>query len=204
MSGNILESLQNFDINDLQADDIGSWPVAVHIFLVVALFAGVLGGYYQFVIKPGQDSLARSVSREATLRNQYRTKLRTASNVERYRQQMIDLNTLLEEMVQQLPSETEMPGLLEEISGAARNSGLALRSITLKDEVEQEYFIELPMDIEIVGGYHDLANFINTVAQLPRIVTLHNFSIEQTEGNRLLMRLAAKTYRYRQNQEAGS
>lgn len=204
MSRNILESLQNFDLNDLRADDIGNWPLAVRAFLVAALFAGMLGGCYHFLIKPGRENLQRNIAREADLRDQYRAKLRIASNLDRYRQQMIDLNDLLDEMVQQLPSETEMPGLLEEISGAARDSGLALRSITLGDELEQEYFIELPMDIEIVGGYHDLANFINAVAQLPRIVTLHDFNIEQTEGNRLLMKLAARTYRYRQNPEAGS
>jgi type IV pilus assembly protein PilO len=101
--------------------------------------------------------------------------------------------------LRQLPSDTEVPGLLEDITRTGLGSGLEFEEIKLLPEVTQQFYIELPIQITVVGAYHDLATFASGVASLPRIVTLHDFQIKPVEpGNtqKLRMSILAKTYRY--------
>ena len=100
----------------------------------------------------------------------------------------------------QLPSDTEVPGLLEDITDKGELNGLAISTIDLLAEVPQEFYIELPISIVAVGSYHDLGAFISGMAGLPRIVTLHDFTIKApgTNTNQLQMDITAKTYRYRE------
>lgn len=104
--------------------------------------------------------------------------------------------------MRQLPSDTEVPGLLEDITRTGLGSGLEFEEIKLEPEVIQQFYIELPIQIAVVGGYHDLATFVSGVASLPRIVTLHDFEIKSVEGegvvgsSKLRMTILAKTYRY--------
>ena len=102
-------------------------------------------------------------------------------------------------LVSQLPSDTEVPGLLEDISSKGELNGLTIESIDLLDEVREEFYVELPIAIEATGSYHDLGAFISGMAGLPRIVTLHDFDIEMTDddSSNLSMEITAKTYRYR-------
>jgi type IV pilus assembly protein PilO len=106
-------------------------------------------------------------------------------------------------LVSQLPSDTEVPGLLEDISAKGELNGLAIESIDLLDEVREEFYVELPISIEAEGSYHDLGAFISGMAGLPRIVTLHDFDIEMTgdDSSNLSMEITAKTYRYRDEGE---
>ena len=102
-------------------------------------------------------------------------------------------------LVSQLPSDTEVPGLLEDITNKGLLNGLQISSIDLKKEQAEEFYIELPIEIKATGSYHDLGAFVSGMAGLPRIVTLHNFEIvaNKKNTNELDMRILAKTYRYR-------
>jgi len=98
-----------------------------------------------------------------------------------------------------LPSDTEVPGLLEDITRTGLGSGLEFEEIKLLPEVTQPFYIELPIQITVTGAYHDLATFVSGVAGLPRIVTLHDFDlapVEEGGGPKLRMSILAKTYRY--------
>ena len=102
-------------------------------------------------------------------------------------------------LLRQLPSDTEVPGLLEDITRTGLGSGLEFEEIKLLPEVAQQFYIELPIQISVVGAYHDLGTFVSGVASLPRIVTLHDFDIKAAgiEGtSKLRMNIVAKTYRY--------
>ena len=105
-------------------------------------------------------------------------------------------------LVSQLPSDTEVPGLLEDITNKGLLNGLNIASIDLLPEQAREFYVELPISIVASGSYHDLGAFISGMAALPRIVTLHDFNIAAPGGdaNNLQMRIIAKTYRYRDDE----
>lgn len=197
MSGTVNE-LKSFDWNDLSdPESIGVWPAPVKAVLVVVLFAACLGGGYWFFIKPRQAELATAEAAEVSLRNDLETKAVLAANLEAYRAQMVEMNESFGVLLSQLPSQTEVPGLLDDITFTGLGTGLRLDSIQLQPERALEFYVELPINIEVTGGYHDFGQFISGVASLSRIVTLHDFNITAgANRDELDMRITARTYRY--------
>jgi type IV pilus assembly protein PilO len=194
-----LRSLREFDINSLEFDNIGTWPTPIKVFIWLVLFAGAtVGGYYQF-IEPLQIELARVEKIEAKLKKEFEKKAFQAANLDAYRQQMVEMEESFGALVSQLPSETEVPGLLEDITNKGLLNGLEIASIDLKTERAKGFYVELPISINASGSYHDLGAFISGMAGLPRIVTLHDFEIEakSSNTNNLQMKILAKTYRYK-------
>ena len=194
-----LASLRKVDINDLDLSNIGSWPAAVKFIaaLLAVILVLVLG--YNFHLKDLQASLDTQRLNEQTLKEDFSRKAFQAANLEAYRQQMAEAEVSFGELLKQLPSDTEVPGLLEDITRIGLNSGLEFEEIKLLPEVTQQFYIELPIQIQVVGGYHDLATFVSGVASQPRIVTLHDFEIvpaEQNSTSKLRLKVLAKTYRY--------
>ena len=106
-------------------------------------------------------------------------------------------------LVRQLPSDTEVPGLLEDITNRGIASGLEFTSIDLQPEQAAEFYVELPIKMVVEGTYHDLGAFVSGIAGLPRIVTLHDFDIvpgDESDGS-LTLSITAKTYRYKDENE---
>ncbi len=195
----VLKSLQEFDVNDLDLDNIGSWPVAIKIIVWVLALVGVLALGYFYHIQGLQETLQTAQSKEIELREEFERKAFQAANLEAYRKQMREMEESFGALVSQLPSDTEVPGLLEDITNKGMANGLEFNSIELQDEVAREFYIELPIQIVARGSYHDLGAFVSGMASLPRIVTLHNFVIrQQGAGSPMLsLNITAKTYRYR-------
>ena len=198
-----LKSLQQVDFNDLDVNNIGSWPVAVRGIVCVLLFVLVLVLGYFLHLTTLQDDLERQKREEVTLREQFESKVRQAANLEAYKEQMLIMEASFDALLRQLPSDTEVPGLLEDITSAGLNSGLEFEEIKLQPEIAQQFYIELPIQIKVFGGYHELATFVSAVASMPRIVTLHDFAIEPAKAgssSRLAMNILVKTYRYREQE----
>ena len=194
-----LASLRKVDINDLDLNNIGSWPAAVKVIAALLAVVLVLVLGYNFHLKDLQASLDAQRLDEQTLKEDFSRKAFQAANLEAYRQQMAEAEVSFGELLKQLPSDTEVPGLLEDITRIGLNSGLEFEEIKLLPEVTQQFYIELPIQIQVVGGYHDLATFVSGVASQPRIVTLHDFEIvpaEQDSTSKLRLKILAKTYRY--------
>lgn len=199
-----LRSLREFDFGDLDFDNVGSWPMAVKVLIwVVLLVAVLLIGYYQH-IQDLQETLTREQSQETKLKTEFEKKAFQAANLDAYRQQMAEMEESFGALVSQLPSDTEVPGLLEDITNKGLLNGLDIRSINLQKERSREFYVELPISISAVGSYHDLGAFISGMASLPRIVTLHDFDISMKDrnANRLNMSIIAKTYRYKDDEDA--
>jgi type IV pilus assembly protein PilO len=197
-----LRSLQEFDINDLDFDNIGSWPIAVKVIVwVIALVAVLTLGYVYHVSKL-QETLQAAVDKEGQLRKEFEEKAFKAANLDAYKKQMVEMEESFGALVSQLPSDTEVPGLLEDITNKGMLNGLEFDSIQLQPEVAREFYIELPIKIQAKGSYHDLGAFVSGMAGLPRIVTLHDFTIvQQSPGNSTLrMSITAKTYRYKDDE----
>ncbi|MGE8175983.1 type 4a pilus biogenesis protein PilO [Pseudomonas fluorescens] len=193
------EGLRKVDINDLDLNNIGSWPTAIKGLASGLLIVLVLALGYSFYLKDLEDQLEQARAGEATLKEQFASKAHMAANLERYIEQMKEMETSFGVLLRQLPGDTEVPGLLEDITRTGLGSGLEFEEIKLLPEVTQQFYIELPIQITVTGAYHDLATFVSGVANLPRIVTLHDFNVEPVipgSGAKLRMNILAKTYRY--------
>ena len=201
----LLESLQSFDLDQLNdVNNVGSWPLAVKIIIWVICFAGALGlGYFLHVTNLQQELGAVTVS-EGMLKEDYEEKFFQAAHLEAYRSQQQEMEESFEAILRQLPSDTEIPALLEDITLVGLKNGLVFTSIDLQPESKHEFYIEKPIAIIVSGSYHSLGAFVSDVADLSRIVTLHDFTImpagrttgSDTPGSHLTMSILARTYRY--------
>ncbi|AFV00082.2 type 4a pilus biogenesis protein PilO [Simiduia agarivorans] len=193
-----LEQIQNFDLSEVDWDKVGVWPVWVKVFLSLLLAIAILVATYFLMVSDLEVQLQSVVQQETSLKKSFEDKSEQAANLEAYRQQMVEMEQLMAALVAQLPSDTEVPGLLEDIDDKGAGSGLSIGSIKLEPEKAAEFYIELPIKIEVQGGYHDFGTFVSGIASMPRIVTLHDYSIAPNkEGTQLDMVISAKTYRYK-------
>lgn len=218
-----LEKLKN-DFSNLDPENMGSWPLAVKIvcWALMAIIVVILS--YQFVLSEKSEELNREIQKEATLRTTFESRVGDAANLDAYKAQMKEMKQSFDALIKQLPKDTEVPGLLDDISNAGQSSGLNIGYIKLLPEKKADFYVELPIDIQVSGGYHDFGTFVSAIAGLPRIVTLHDFVImpagaaNQTGGavkpqksdsdsrssEELSMTITAKTYRYKSGDEMGS
>ena len=192
-----LEQLQNFDLSDLDVNNIGAWPNPVKIILMVVSFTVILGAGYYFYLTDKQALLDRAEAKELELRKDYEFKAEKAANLEEYRSQKQEMEATFGALLKQLPQDTEVPGLLDDITRTALDNELTIESIDLQAERQLEFYVELPIDIVVEGNYHKIGSFVSGVAALSRIVTLHDFELEpQDSTTNLKLRILAKTYRY--------
>jgi type IV pilus assembly protein PilO len=194
-----LKSLNEFDINDLDMSNAGIWPAPIKAIVLLLVFGLITGGGYWFFIKDKFAQLDRVEGVELELRKSYESKAYQVANLSVFKAQMVEMEETFGALVRQLPSETEVPGLLEDITNTALGSGLALQEVKLQPEQKRDFYSELPINIRVSGSYHELAAFVSSVASLPRIVTLHDLTIKPTgaDSDQLDMQVVARTYRYR-------
>jgi type IV pilus assembly protein PilO len=194
-----LEELRSIDFHELGTHNIGSWPPAIKVLVGVLVMILVLALGYSISTSEVQSQLDLKREEETALKEQFATKAHRAANLARYTQQLKEMENSFGVLLRQLPSDTEVPGLLEDITRTGLGSGLEFEEIKLLPEVARPFYIELPIQITVTGTYHDLATFVSGVAGLPRIVTLHDFDLAPAKpdgGPKLRMSILAKTYRY--------
>ena len=194
-----IKELNDLDLADLDFENVGSWPTGAKAMVVIVLFLALLVGGYYYHLNALSNQLQDAESRELDLRRQFERKSFEVENLEAYKVQLEEMRESFGALVSQLPSDTEVPGLLEDISSKGELNGLRIETIDLRDEILEEFYVELPISISATGSYHDLGAFISGMAGLPRIVTLHDFEIEMSDDDsaNLDMNITAKTYRYR-------
>lgn len=192
-----LQSLNEIDFNELQLDNIGSWPVAAKAGVWILVFVLIIAGGYFGVITSMQEELAKLEKKEISLKRKYKSKAHKALNLEAYKQQIEEIDENFGALLKQLPTAIEVPGLIDDISDTGSRNGLHFKVIEPQPEIAKEYYVELPINIELTGAYHDLGAFVSGVAGLPRIVTLHDYKITPLKKGRLQMSILAKTYRYK-------
>jgi type IV pilus assembly protein PilO len=140
-------------------------------------------------------ALKKEIAKESGLKAVYEEKAFQVANLAALRKQMEDVEDKFTELKKQLPTEKEVPGLLDDITNLGTDSGLDIGSIKLTAESKKEFYIELPININVSGSYHQLGQFVSGIAGLPRIVTLHDYTIKPS-GTTVSMQISAKTYRY--------
>lgn len=189
--------------NTLDPNNYGSWPFSVKVtcWLFIILLIGAFG--YFVAIQPKLDAISNARAQEQNLLNEFREKDSKLRNLQQYQVQLQEMQANFNQQLEQLPKETEIPGLVEDINVSGVNAGLKFKNIRLEPEIRQEFFIEQPIVIEATGDYHAFGSFVSSIAALPRIVTLHDFDIsasvneeKKTDIPQITYNLKAKTYRY--------
>ncbi|QKT03425.1 type 4a pilus biogenesis protein PilO [Ectothiorhodospiraceae bacterium 2226] len=199
--------MKNLDLNDIDFSQIGSWPLAGRLFVIALLGGAILFAGYWFHIKGQIEQYERVVQREQDLRRNFEQRAAQAANLDAYRAQMEVMEDSFGAMLRQLPSRTEVAELLVDISQTGLASGLEFRLFRPQQESPKEFYAELPIQMSVVGTYHEFGRFVSGIAALPRIVTLHNVSISgpgAQSGGKLTMDIVARTYRYLDEDEVAA
>ncbi|MCW8384921.1 type 4a pilus biogenesis protein PilO [Fluoribacter dumoffii] len=197
--------MNSINLNELTLENVGQWPLAVKISVLIGVSLLIIGLGYWLIIQDNFNQFDRLKGQEATLKTDLENKQRQLFNLPAYREELKIMSERFVSMLKQLPEKNEMPGLLEEISKTGVASGLTFELFAPQPEVSHDFYVELPIKISVVGTYFQLAMFVSRVAQMNRIVTLHDFSIEGVSskdqkivsGDELVMNITAKIYRYR-------
>jgi type IV pilus assembly protein PilO len=193
-----IRQLNEIDFNNLDPNNIGMWPGPLKVIVLIVAFGAALAAGYFFYLTPRLEEHAQLQAKEQTLRQEFEKKAGDAANLEELKQQRIEMEDSFGALLRQLPSDTEVPGLLEDITLTGLDAGLSFNVIDLQPERQAEFYIELPIAITVEGSYHDMGTFVSGVANLSRIVTLHDFQIKPVGrgGETLSMQIEARTYRY--------
>lgn len=187
----------SMDMADLDIAEIGAWPTPVKGLCFAILAAVVLALGYLVAIVDKRSEFALAEQREADLRHELADRARTAAGLSAHRTGLAKATAALAETLGRLPADTEVPGLVEDITRAAVDHDLAVARIELGPERQAGFYRELPITIDVAGDYHDLGAFAGDVAGLPRLVTLHDFDLAPRTGPRDLgLTIEARTYRY--------
>ncbi len=189
------------DINNLDFNNIGSWPAAARAVLIGLLIVVVLFLGYWFDVKDQIQSLEASERKETELKSTFEVKARKAANLAAYEQQLDEMKESFGAMLRQLPNKTEVADLLVDISQTGLASGLEFDLFKPQGENPRDFYAELPISIKVKGQYHEFGNFVSGLAALPRIVTVHDIAITPQQEGELIMDLTAKTYRYLDDEE---
>lgn len=195
------------ELRSLDANDPGRWPLPFRVAGVAIVFAAVVAaGVYLFVLNEEMPLLERAQREERELRATFEQRQQKAANFDAYRAQLAEIERSFGAMLRQLPSQTEIPSLLVDIAQTGLAAGLEERLFQRLGEVQKDFYAEQPIKIQFVGSYHELGNFVSSIAALPRIVTLHDIAIRRLDNDTfddLVLDVTAKTYRYL-DEEAGS
>lgn len=196
--------------SDINLNQVETWPLWMRLLVGLIIAGAICFGTWKAVGENKQDELDSAIIKERSLRAEFEEKAAKAANLEAYKEQIVELESLLDAQLRQLPNSNEVANLLDDISFIAQDNGLTLASIKWEPEVQQEIYTELPMNIHVTGTYEQLGSFAADTAALPRIVTIDKFDLSRVDlknkdgkvvdSELLDMKLIAKTFRYNEIQ----
>lgn len=183
-------------------DRAGTWPTPIKV-AVIGVLCLIVGGVWYYLDTQAQfEKLEAERNRESELKKTFEFKQKRAANLDVYRKQLEQIEQTFGDLLKQLPDKTQVPELLVDVSQTGLASGLEFELFKPGDEVNKEFYAELPIQIRVVGDYLKFGTFVSGLAALPRIVTVHNIKISgpgeaSSKGKeRMIMDSVVKTYRY--------
>ena len=199
-------SSQKIDIRNLDYNNTGSWPVQVKLGACVLLVALIIGLAWYLFVRETREMIAVEESTEATLLAEFTDKQGRAANLEPLKQQLAQMEVMLQQMLRQLPSKNEMPDLIVDVSQTALASGISNELFQPGAETALQFYAEKPIALRMAGTYHQFGAFMSGVASLPRVVimTMHDISLAPRGAgdDTLVLEGTVKTYRYLDEEEA--
>lgn len=195
------------DFNNIDVKNIGNLPLPVKLVLLSLIFFILLVLGYYLLLSPALDDLSQEKNKELNLRNVFLEKKSQAINLAAYRAQMIEIEKTFGTLLRQLPDKSQIDGLLTDINQAGLSRGLSFELFKPGQEVQAEFYAEMPIAIKVLGSYHDLGAFATDISKLSRIVTISDINVQTYTQNKelknanqtselLVMEAVAKTYRY--------
>lgn len=208
-------NLSEINLNNIDLREAGDWPWIGKLVLAFLIMAAVLGAGYYFFAKDQLAQLDQITQEEQQLRQEFIEKQKVAANLESFRSQLKQLESDLQVMLRQLPTGTEMPELLENISDTGKRNGLEFDLFKPENEQPRDFYAAKPITIKAKGSYHQFGSFVSGVAALPRIVTLDNATFTAAPApkdpktgkgqnlGQLSIQATLQTYRYMDEGSAG-
>ena len=198
-------SSKGLDLRNLDTKNPGNWPTPIKLTACLFLAAAIVGLAWYFKVDDQRTTLEGLVAQEQTLRTEFEDKQGRAANLEPLKQQMAQMELMLQQMLRQLPSKNEMPDLIVDVSQTALATGISNELFQPGPESAREFYAEKPITLRMVGTYHQFGAFVSGVASLPRVVimTMHNISLTPRAGKPGLLVLQGpiRTYRYLDDEE---
>ena len=204
-------SSKKFDLRDF--GNAGSWPNGAKLAFCGVVAALILLLVWWFSIRDKREELQGQERTEISKRAEFSAKQGRAANLEPLKIQLAQMEDILQQMMRQLPGKTEMPDLIVDVSQTALASGITNELFQPGPETPKEFYAEKPINLRMVGTYHQFGSFVSGVASLPRVVilTMHNISLKPTQkggkidasGN-LTLEGTVRTYRYLDEGEAAA
>jgi type IV pilus assembly protein PilO len=196
---------KGMDLRNLDTKNPGSWPLPIKMAACVVLIAVLVGATWYMKVSAQREELAGLEAKEKTLRAEFEDKQGRAANLEPLKQQLAQMELMLQQMLRQLPSKNEMPDLIVDVSQTALATGISNELFQPGPETAKEFYAEKPISLRMVGTYHQFGAFVSGVASLPRVVimTMHNISLTPRAGKPGLLVLSGtiRTYRYLDDEE---
>jgi len=189
------------DLNNINLKELANAQMSVKVVILALLFTAIVFAGYWFAWSGQLDTLNAAKQQEMSLRDTYLNKKRQAINLDAYKQQLKDIERSFGALLKQLPNKSEMDALLTDINQAGLGRGLQFELFKPGTEKIGDFYAELPISVRLTGSYHDLGAFASDIAQLPRIVTLHDIEIAPEKDGTLYMNAIVKTYRYLDDDE---
>ena len=196
---------KGMDLRNLDTKNPGSWPTPVKLVACFFLIVLIVGLTWYFKVDSQRTELEGLVGQEKNLRASFEDKQGRAANLEPLKQQLAQMELMLQQMLRQLPSKNEMPDLIVDVSQTALATGISNELFQPGPESKKEFYAEKPINLRMVGTYHQFGAFVSGVASLPRVVimTMHNISLTPRAGKPglLVLQGTIKTYRYLDDEE---
>lgn len=201
-------SSKKIDLRSLDFNNTGAWPTQVKFGACILLLAVIVGLAWYLFVSDQRLTLQSEEATELTLREEFQGKQGRAANLEPLKQQLAQMEVMLQQMLRQLPSKNEMPDLIVDISQTALAAGINNELFQPGAESQREFYAEKPIQLRMVGTYHQFGAFVSGVASLPRVVimTMHDISLEPKSGSdgTLVLSGTVKTYRYLDDEESNT
>ncbi|MBK1649144.1 type 4a pilus biogenesis protein PilO [Rhabdochromatium marinum] len=194
-------------LNELDFNNLGEAPLPVKIVLTLLLCVAIGYGWYHFSTSKQIDQLKVAERKEAELRKDFEAKQKKAANLEAYKLQLAEMDESFGALLKRLPNKTEVDNLLIDVSQTGLAAGLEFELFQPTGEEARDFYAEYPINVRVIGQYHQFGEFVSGLAALPRIVTIHNIAIQDNggggrrgaaaePGTPLVLNAVVKTYRY--------
>jgi len=187
-------------------DRFAKLPRSARMAMVPLAGVLVLGVYAWLAYLPARAELRAAEARERDLERNVSEVRAIVSNLGAFEAEIADLEQQLKQALRQLPDSTELPGLLTDVTSLGKDAGLEFKAFRPKDEINRDFYAEVPIEIEFSGNFHDIARFFDKVSKLPRIVNVSELKMEiadqKADSTLIKVKGEATTFRFIENANA--
>ncbi|HAS3626340.1 TPA: type 4a pilus biogenesis protein PilO [Vibrio cholerae] len=187
-------------LQELELDEISEWPLLPQLLVILLIMLLIQGAGYWFYLMPKQDEIALLKQEEETVKATLRIKANKVAVLPQIQAQLDELKESYDFLLRQLPVQKELASMLASVNQLGLDSSLTFTRIDWGERESQEFLYRLPLNIELTGSYHDIGDFSQAIAKLPRIINFDDVDWQRVsqESSTLHFRVRAYTYQFKQ------